>query len=1038
MTSTPVCGLRTAAVLLACVPTAHAMEIEWVRTTGQWPVETAPLVADLEGDGTSEILAVNRGGQVLAWRIDGSAIGSGEDGLVAQLPPGRWTTTATLTPGRRAARLLVGSVEGLILGLDREYRVVWKYQLPGTTVWGRCLPAAVPWEGELAYCYADESGTVTLLKQDGSIAWQKNLEAGPCRAPPQAAPLKPDSPALLVSAGTALHAIDPAGNLLWKRDLGGEIRSRAEVMFTPDIDLIVCGAGAGSLFGLRLDGEVLWKTEVGDQIDMSIALRGHGGSTPWILCTGLWGNLHALDDAGRRIWTHEYRSKGRATPLLIDVNGDRHPEIVLSTYRQHIHAFDHHGQLVDDVRVNGLPAASPVAIRDASAGRDGILVTTASLLAYRLRPGPRVWPYPHAREPGQVQVMPILGENEDQPAAVRVSNPNGAFISAAVSVDHAEKGSRIQGRLTAASSFDIPVPRLAGNDKVPIRAAIRDAAGGVLAQVVWAPPFQNAASPVAERGSNLRVWPTDPYGWFRDDRLSPSRDETTGETDSAVIIRGLYRGEADQGAFIIASSHDRPAEVSIRFDAPVAPDGTPFTGTITLRQVVSTPTLNGETAADALPLLDKTGTVTVPPHRAVKTWVSVDTRGAQPGQYRGAIRVTPPEGIAAPPVLDLLIEVLDLELPTPLPLSLCTWDYVPNRWFTTAQPALEDMSRHGVNVFPRGAGIPEGQVDESGRLTVDWSSLDVELDRLRGRGTILLHLGHPNLKFASPPPEEARRRAEVSYLHALRDHLHAGGLSYANYAFYPVDEPGLDYGKSVEELISAGKLLREADPKFRIYTDPVPTISWKDFERIEPFIDIWCPNMRLVSGLLAQDPRIRRIMDSGKTVWSYECVGQVKSLSPLRYNRANAWRAKYFGLEGIGFWTHSQTQADLWKADPKLKDEYALVYPGAEPVPSVRWEAVRDGLEDVAAITLLEERIRASRDRGADADLVAQAERVLRIAKTDVLELSDEAFIESRDFLREGDRRIWHTPADAALFRHHRAEIARCTLALPASGGVKK
>src|SRR5207244_4683348 len=107
------------------------------------------------------------------------------------------------------------------------------------------------------------------------------------------------------------------------------------------------------------------------------------------------------------------------------------------------------------------------------------------------------------------------------------------------------------------------------------------------------------------------------------------------------------------------------------------------------------------------------------------------------------------------------------------------------------------------------------------------------------------------------------------------------------------------------------------------------------------------------SGLLVGNPRIQRIMKSGKPVWSYECVAQVKSLSPIRYNRANAWRAKRFGLSGIGFWTHSQTQADLWQADPKLKDEFALVYPGEEPVPSVRWEAVRAGLEDGGAMQLL-------------------------------------------------------------------------------------
>lgn len=211
----------------------------------------------------------------------------------------------------------------------------------------------------------------------------------------------------------------------------------------------------------------------------------------------------------------------------------------------------------------------------------------------------------------------------------------------------------------------------------------------------------------------------------------------------------------------------------------------------------------------------------------------------------------------------------------------------------------------------------------------------------------------------------------------------------------------------------------------------MPGLSWKDFERIEPLVDVWAPNMRLVSGLLSGDPRIQRIMKA-KTVWSYECVSQVKSLSPLRYNRANAWRAKFFGLGGVGFWTHSTTEVDHWHPGKTINDEYALVYPGELPVPSVRWEAVRDGLEDVAAIALLEDQIQRHRKAGTRRELVQKAEQLLRIALRDIMELSDEAFVESRDFLREGDRVLGHTWTDVDAFRRHRTEMAELSLALRA------
>jgi hypothetical protein len=341
---------------------------------------------------------------------------------------------------------------------------------------------------------------------------------------------------------------------------------------------------------------------------------------------------------------------------------------------------------------------------------------------------------------------------------------------------------------------------------------------------------------------------------------------------------------------------------------------------------------------------------------------------------------------------------------------------------------LEDMSRHGVNVFPRST-LPPGRVDASGKLVIDWTALDAELGRLEGRGMILFHLNHPPLEYAAAKTDAEKRPSELEYIRALRDHLRARGRGYADYAFYLLDEPGLDYGPNVAILLDAGALVREADPKLLTYTDPVPGLSWQDLERIEPLVDVWAPNMRLVSGLLSGDPRMKRIL-SAKTVWSYECVSQVKSLSPLRYNRANAWRARFFGLSGIGFWTHSTTEVDHWLAGKSINDEYALVYPGELPVPSARWEAVRDGLEDVAALTLLEEHLKRHRQAGTRSELVRQAEQTIQRALRDVLELSDEAFVESRDYLRAGDRALPHTWTDLDTFRRHRAEIARLTLAL--------
>jgi len=164
-------------------------------------------------------------------------------------------------------------------------------------------------------------------------------------------------------------------------------------------------------------------------------------------------------------------------------------------------------------------------------------------------------------------------------------------------------------------------------------------------------------------------------------------------------------------------------------------------------------------------------------------------------------------------------------------------------------------------------------------------------------------------------------------------------------------------------------------------------------------------------------------------------VSQVRSLSPLCYNRGNAWRADFFGLSGIGYWTYSTTEKNEWFPGKGVNDEYVLVYPGPLPVPSVRWEAVRDGVEDVAAAHMLKD---AANAPGADPSLRKEALEELRMAHIDAMELSDAAFVESRDFLRAGDRRIWNTWTDAENCIRHRARIGELTLALFGKGGLAR
>ena len=259
--------------------------------------------------------------------------------------------------------------------------------------------------------------------------------------------------------------------------------------------------------------------------------------------------------------------------------------------------------------------------------------------------------------------------------------------------------------------------------------SVEDSQGREVAQLSKASLiFPSASASPAE--PTLSLWAEPPYATFEPMQLFP--DRLMGR---AVEIRNLYRNEVDQAALIVAPYCKEPLRARVTVSPPAAADKTPFGGTLTLREVVQTGTVNGELAADALPALGDAGLITLLPHRAAKIWVSVDAHGANPGVYEGQITVQPLAGTPAAKTIPLRVEVLDLALDKQFPLALCTWDYVPNNWFPDQTEAvLDDMMRHGVNIWPRSDCIPSAKLGADGKLAFDWSKLDVATRPFQGPG----------------------------------------------------------------------------------------------------------------------------------------------------------------------------------------------------------------------------------------------------------------------------------------------------------------
>ncbi len=271
---------------------------------------------------------------------------------------------------------------------------------------------------------------------------------------------------------------------------------------------------------------------------------------------------------------------------------------------------------------------------------------------------------------------------------------------------------------------------------------------------------------------------------------------------------------------------------------------------------------------------------------------------------------------------------------------------------------MRDQASHGTNVFVS-SFVPHARFDEKGNLVgpIDYAAHDDYVRPHAPHGLLLFqHTGVVQGPTGLGSP--AYRTAHLSLLRAWVAHLAQMGVGYDGFALYPVDEPGLRDGL-VETYLQYAKLAREADPKIQMYTDPVARITLDQLRQMLPYVDIWCPN-RFGFLLGPGKDKLELMQSSGKTLWNYECAGNAKHQSPLGYYRGQAWLAWHHGLTGIGFWSYCTSSADPWYR-PQATLDYLLIYPGQGVVPSKRWEAIRDGIEDYGMLTALREAVAKKR-----------------------------------------------------------------------------
>ncbi len=320
----------------------------WHETEAFWTLD----VADLDGDGSAEILAGSHDRYFYAFAADGSVrwrfraeaviyaaqVVAAPDGL-PRILIGDDADRVYLLDGEGAAlwqtrldgrithlaalgdALLAGTWAGTLAALDSAGAVRWTARLPGAPLSLVVAPVA-----GADILVGLDSGHVLGVAADGQIAWDKPIADVPVAARPCAL----DGIAWVSGDGTGtLAAWDANGARLWALEVGGGIPVWAEARLPRGPALIV-GAGdpVNAVYAVSPQGRALWKAAVGGGVWDVAAADVDGDGEAEILAATEGGTVTILSGEGqvRGVWYAPSRVAGIRVVAL--QAGDR-PQVVL-------------------------------------------------------------------------------------------------------------------------------------------------------------------------------------------------------------------------------------------------------------------------------------------------------------------------------------------------------------------------------------------------------------------------------------------------------------------------------------------------------------------------------------------------------------------------------------------------------------------------------------------------------------------------------------------------------------------------------------
>ena len=477
------------------------------------------------------------------------------------------------------------------------------------------------------------------------------------------------------------------------------------------------------------------------------------------------------------------------------------------------------------------------------------------------------------------------------------------------------------------------------------------------------------------------------------------------QPDAARLDIRVLAGEWESAALVVTNLTAGTLDGQVLLTDFTADDGTNKAAGWDVLQVRTAPLYLPNSLIkkrDPLPRLQEGDLFRVAPEENELLWLTFKSHGLAPGRYTATLTVRSLDDQVSRNI-ELVLRVYPLALGAEGRPWVNPWHFmVRGKDLAQRRAHCRDYYINVGQIYNTGV-LPLFAADAEGNLLNDRleaSSFDRYLDEFLPIGAdlwLIVVYGLQN-RLLAQWNEAAGNGSEIElwspqfneifgrWVVAFRDHLAAKGLPPDRWAFYIRDEPAP--GEWRQEVIQFARVVEQTAPEVQTYIT-LQVGSGDDPQKVEvsKYVDI----LQIIG---EGKPEVMAQIRANAEVWGYSIL--LRSSSPKSYRRGCCWEFLRRGDLGTGFWIWEGVPGgegypmNIWGEE---RHNFTAVYAHHDgtPIPSLRTEAFREGIEDWKYVIMLDEALAAAKEKGVDAAVVSAAE-AYRARCLDELTDADSAY----------------------------------------------